>query len=85
MGDHTIWPIPSAAHTGTTSASITRHNIEYCGWLETMRSNPMSRAIRTASAIWSAFHSDTPMYTTLPWRTRSSKARSVSSSGVSLS
>ncbi len=84
-GDHTIWPMPSFSQRGTTSASITRQSSEYWGWLDTMRSKPMSSAIRSASAICSAVHSETPTEWTLPWRTRSSKARMVSSSGVSKS
>jgi hypothetical protein len=35
IGDQTIWPMPSSLAGGTTSASMTRHSIEYCGWLET--------------------------------------------------
>ena len=34
IGDQTIWLMPSSRQVGTTSASITRHSIEYCGWLE---------------------------------------------------
>jgi hypothetical protein len=64
---------------------MTRHSIEYCGWLDTMRSKPISSAIFSAWAIWSARHSLTPTYSTLPWRTRSSKVLSVSSSGVAAS
>ena len=29
IGDQTIWPMPSFCESGTTSASITRHNAEY--------------------------------------------------------
>ncbi len=85
MGEKTIWPIPSFSDRGTTSDSITRQIMLYCGWLETIRSKPISPAIRTAAAISSARHSETPTYSTLPWRTRSSKARRVSGSGVSWS
>ena len=35
-GDHTICLMPSFSHSGTTSASMTRHSSEYCGWFETM-------------------------------------------------
>ena len=85
MGDQTIWPTPSRSDSGITSDSITRQIMLYCGWLETSRSKPISSAMRSAAAISSARHSDTPMYSTLPWRTRSSKARMVSASGVSWS
>ena len=34
IGDHTTWEMPSSRDAGTTSSSITRHSIEYCGWLE---------------------------------------------------
>jgi len=33
-GDQTIWETPSSRLAGITSASMTRHSIEYCGWLE---------------------------------------------------
>ena len=59
-GDQTTWPMPSFSQRGTTSASITRHRSEYCGWFDTIRSKPISSAIRKASAIWSAVHSETP-------------------------
>ena len=60
IGDQTIWPIPSSSQVGTTSASITRHSMLYCGWLDTsgMRS---SRASACAARISSARHSETPM------------------------
>ena len=64
---------------------MTRQIMLYCGWLDTIRSRPIPAAIFSAAAISSARHSDTPMYSTLPCRTRSSKARRVSSSGVSWS
>ena len=59
-GDHTIWLTPSFWHSGTTSASITRQIREYWGWLETIRSKPISSASRRASSIWVAVHSETP-------------------------
>ncbi len=34
-GDQTICETPSSSLAGTTSASMTRQSIEYCGWLET--------------------------------------------------
>ena len=46
-GDHTICPTPSFWHSGTTSASITRQISEYWGWLEMMRSKPISSARRS--------------------------------------
>ena len=36
-GDQTIWLRPSSWLVGTTFSSITRHSIEYCGWLEISR------------------------------------------------
>ena len=54
------------------------------GWRSAGRS-PSRRRCAARRAISSARHSETPMYSTLPWRTRSSKARMVSSSGVSWS
>ena len=45
IGDQTIWPMPSFSHVGTTSASMTRQSMVYCGWLETIRSKPISSAI----------------------------------------
>jgi hypothetical protein len=59
-GDQTTWPTPSFSQSGTTSGSITRQSSEYCGWLDTIRSKPISSAVRSASAICSAVHSDTP-------------------------
>ena len=79
IGDHTIWLMPSRSHAGTTWDSITRHSIEYCGWLETQRSTPGSAS---DSAIFSAGHSLKPMWRALPARTTSVSARIVSSSGV---
>ena len=61
MGDQTIWPIPSASHSGTTSGSMTRQSMLYCGWLDTIRSRPIWPAISSACAISLAFHSETPM------------------------
>src|SRR3979411_1091260 len=34
-GDHTIWPMPLAAHRGMTACSGRRQSMEYWGWLET--------------------------------------------------
>ena len=34
IGDQTICEIPSSSEVGTTSSSMTRHSIEYCGWFE---------------------------------------------------
>ena len=81
IGDHTICPTPSSSEVGTTSASMTRHSIEYCGWFDTswiLR----SRASSWAARISVAFHSDTPMYSALPACTMSANACMVSSSGV---
>ena len=81
IGDHTICAEPLLRQAGTTSASMTRHSIEYCGWLDTngIRS---SRASAAPARISSAVHSETPTYSTLPARTRSANAGIVSSSGV---
>jgi hypothetical protein len=59
-GDHTIWETPSSREVGTTSSSMTRQSMEYCGWLE-MSWKPSSFARVTPSRIWSAVHSLTPM------------------------
>src|ERR1700729_4233854 len=40
IGENTIWPMPSFSHSGSTSASMTRHSMLYCGWFETIRANP---------------------------------------------
>ena len=34
IGDQTICEMPSSSEAGTTLASMTRHSMEYCGWLE---------------------------------------------------
>ena len=60
IGDQTIWPMPSSLLVGTTSDSITRQSMEYCGWLE-ISETPRSVARACASRIWSAVHSLTPM------------------------
>ncbi len=41
IGLQTIWPMPSSSLAGTTSASMTRQSMEYCGWFDTsgMRSS----------------------------------------------
>ena len=61
IGDQTICPIPSFAHSGMTSGSMTRQSMLYCGWLETMRSKPIRSAMSSAAEISSARHSETPM------------------------
>ena len=60
IGDQTIWPMPSSSQVGTTSASMTRQSMLYCGWLET-RGMCSSRASSCAARISSARHSETPM------------------------
>ena len=52
--------MPSFSHSGITSDSMTRQSMLYSGWFETIRSNPISPAIRSAAAISSARHSETP-------------------------
>ena len=59
-GDQTICDSPSSREAGTTSSSMTRHSIEYCGWFE-MSWKPSSRASLAPARICSAFHSLTPM------------------------
>ena len=81
-GDQQICDRPSSCDVGITRSSITRHSIEYCGWFE-IREMPSSRASWWPARIWSAFHSETPMHSALPWRTTSANACMVSSSGVS--
>ncbi len=60
IGDQTIWETPSSRLVGTTSSSMTRQSIEYCGWLE-MSWKPISRLSCTPARICSAVHSLTPM------------------------
>ena len=55
---------PSSRHVGTTSPSMTRHTIEYCGWFET-NGTRSSTASAWPARIWSAVHSDTPRYSDL--------------------
>src|SRR3954468_11843082 len=53
IGDQTIWPRPSSSQVGTTSASITRHSMLYCGWFEisgTCSSSASDFAARVSSA-----------------------------------
>ena len=60
IGENTTWPTPSSIEVGTTSASMTRHSAEYCGWLETngiFRSCAISQPARISVAV----HSETPM------------------------
>ena len=45
---------------------MTRHSIEYCGWLEIEPESPSSCGARAPARIWSAVHSETPMYRALP-------------------
>ena len=51
--------MPSCSQAGTTSASMTRQSIEYCGWLE-ISGTRSSRASAAASVICRAVHSETP-------------------------
>ncbi len=60
IGLHTICDTPSSRDAGTTSSSMTRHSMEYCGWLE-ISWKPSSFDISTPARIWSAVHSLTPM------------------------
>jgi hypothetical protein len=78
-GLHTIWPMPSRAHSGKTSASGPRSSIEYCGWLETKRAPGSASAAR----IWAGVHSEKPMARVFPFATAAVRAAIVSGSGVS--
>ena len=60
IGENTTWPIPSSSEVGTTSASITRQIMLYCGWFDT-NGIFSSRASSWPRRISSARHSDTPM------------------------
>ena len=60
---------------------MTRQSTEYCGWLDTSGTRS-SCASAWARRISEARHSETPMYSALPARTRSAKASMVSSSAV---
>ena len=60
IGLQTIWLMPSSSQVGTTSSSMTRQSIEYCGWLE-ISCTPRSFARAWPSRICSAVHSLTPM------------------------
>ena len=51
IGDQTIWERPSSSDVGITSASMTRHSMEYCGWLE-ISWKPRSLARAWPSRIW---------------------------------
>ena len=48
-GDQTICEMPSSRDVGTTSPSMTRHSIEYCGWFE-ISWKPSSLRERVAGA-----------------------------------
>ena len=60
IGLQTIWEMPSSREVGTTSSSMTRQSMEYCGWLE-MSWKPSSLLRAWPARIWSAVHSLTPM------------------------
>ena len=81
IGDQTTCEMPSSSDVGTTSPSITRQSAEYSGWFE-ISCTPSSFASAAPARSWSAVHSETPMYSTLPARTMSANAWKVSSSGV---
>src|ERR1700716_3313486 len=77
-GDQTICEIPFVAQRGMTASSGLRQSSEYCGWLDTKRSDP---ATANALSICCGDHSLKPMYRALPWRTTLLSAAIVSSSG----
>ena len=60
IGDQTICETPSSRHVGTTSSSMTRQSMEYCGCDE-ISWMPRSCASSCPARIWSAVHSLTPM------------------------
>ena len=60
IGDQTICDTPSSRQAGTTSVSITRHSIEYCG-CEEISWTPRLLARACPARICSAVHSLTPM------------------------
>ena len=60
IGDQTICPMPSSSLAGTTSVSMTRQSIEYCGWLE-ISGMCSSRASGWAARSCGGVHSETPM------------------------
>ena len=77
-GDQTIWPIPSRAQSGKTSASGWRQRSEYCGWEETKRAPGRASEARICAGL----HSEKPSQRVFPCRTARSSAAMVSSSGV---
>ena len=76
--------MPWRSQVGSTSASTARTSIEYAGCSVTKRCRLRSRATHCASTIWLAGKVELPTYRTLPWRTRSVSAPSVSSTSVSV-
>ena len=82
IGDQTIWPTPSSVQVGTTSSSITRQSMLYCGWLETS-GMCSSRASACAAADVLGPPLRDPDVERLARCTTSAKASIVSSSGVS--
>ena len=48
IGDQTIWETPSSRQVGTTSSSMTRQSMEYCGceeisWMPSSLASAMAR------------------------------------------
>ena len=84
-GDQTICDMPFSAHSGITSSSGSRQTSEYWGWLETNFLKPREAERSIASWIFSAGHSEKPMYRVFPLSTARVRASMVSSSGVPLS
>ena len=52
--------MPSSSQVGTTSASMTRQSIEYCGWLETSGMLQLAGELVGGPDLVGV-HSETPM------------------------
>ena len=75
-------PTPNASHAGFTSRSTPRWSRLYWFCAEMNGARFRVSAIQCDDAICQPAKFEWPRYRTLPSRTRSSSARSVSSSGV---
>ena len=84
-GDHARSDSPSSSQTGSSSHSVLRTRRLYSACRLTGADHPRALLRHSARTSWEAVKFEAPMYLTFPERTRSSKARSVSSSGVDMS
>ncbi len=84
-GDHGVTVNPSAAAIGSSSRSGVRSIRLYSICKPTNGVQPRNSASVLARATHHAGASEMPMYSTLPARTKSSKARMTSSTGVNSS